>query len=223
MGSRRGHGRSGAGALEAALVEHCTVHFQGQDAQQRRRRRIPHSSGRAWQNRAGETASARSRCGISVRRTPHPLALDLAEGAGVGRGDAADQVVDLRGAAAASRCARPRACVRRSRTRGSSPAAAAARVPARSSGSTRSSAISAATVTLVNTSKAVSSGRIGTACCATISPGIGLLDHVVQRRARLPLTLDHGPVDRHPAAIARQQRAVHVQGTARGECRAGRA
>ena len=36
-----------------------------------------------------------------------------------------------------------------------------------------SSTISAATVTLSNTSRAVSSGRIGTACCATMSPASG--------------------------------------------------
>ena len=43
-------------------------------------------------------------------------------------------------------------------------------LPASSAGNARLNANSAATVTLSNTSFAVSSGRIGTACCATMSP-----------------------------------------------------
>jgi hypothetical protein len=45
---------------------------------------------------------------------------------------------------------------------------------------------------------------------------IRLRRHVVQRRAGLALAVEHRPVDRRPAAVAGQQRAVHVERAARG-------
>ncbi len=47
--------------------------------------------------------------------------------------------------------------------------------------------------------------------------GIGLGRHLVQRRAGLRFAVDDRPVDRHAAAVLRQQRAVHVVGAARRE------
>ena len=88
-------------------------------------------------------------------------------------------------------------------------------VPATSAGSTRSSVISAATVTLSKTSRAVSSGRIGTAVCVDDVAGVGLGRHVVQRRAGFALAVQHRPVHRHAPAVLRQQRSVHVERAAR--------
>src|SRR6185295_13506968 len=44
---------------------------------------------------------------------------------------------------------------------------------------------------------------------------VRFFSHVVQRRTGLALTVDDRPVDRRAAAIFRQQRAVHVQRSAR--------
>jgi hypothetical protein len=40
---------------------------------------------------------------------------------------------------------------------------------------------------------------------------VGLFQHVVQTGARLGLTLDDGPMHRRPAAVFRQQRAMHIE------------
>ena len=45
--------------------------------------------------------------------------------------------------------------------------------------------------------------------------GVRPLVHVVQRCAGVPLAVQHRPVHGRPSAVARQQRAVHVQRTAR--------
>jgi len=52
---------------------------------------------------------------------------------------------------------------------------------------------------------------------------VGFFVHQVQRRAGLGLAFDHRPVHRHPAAVLRQQRSVHVVGAARGHCQQRRA
>ena len=41
--------------------------------------------------------------------------------------------------------------------------------------------------------------------------GVGLVGHVVQRRARFALAMEHRPVHRRAAAVSGQQRAVHVE------------
>ena len=118
----------------------------------------------------------RRRVRVEHARAQHARrhAADRRERAGIGRRDGAHEVVNRRGATFASRCARPRACGRRNTIPARRRCGCRGAVPATSAGSAASRQISAATVTLSNTSRAVSSGRIGTACCATMSPASGL-------------------------------------------------
>ena len=43
------------------------------------------------------------------------------------------------------------------------------------------------------------------------APGIGLLDHLVQRHAGLALALEDRPIERRAPAVLGQERAVHVE------------
>ena len=155
-----------------------------------------------------------------VRRMRSARPPTVGERAGVGRRHGAHEVVDRARRRAASRCARPPACGRRNTSRARDPAARAARCRRSAPGSAPSSTISAATVTLSNTSRAVSSGRIGTASARRCR----------RRRASPPCSAAWRRSRVSPCRIAqftgarprylRQQRAVHVERAARRQRRA---
>src|SRR5215203_4889163 len=92
------HRRRAAGPLEGALVEHCTVHFQRKDAQ----RRAVTAFGVAApvvaiQRRKADALSLFP--GQQTAQDPDAPSGHVAEGAGVGRCNAAHEIVDLCGAA----------------------------------------------------------------------------------------------------------------------------
>ncbi len=212
---RERYGR-GEARRDRCRVERESPSIRRRESRGGRRRRSPQAARCAVGVQARGAGAALPRRSTRVRRTRSSSPADGRESAGIGRRHGAHEVVDFARASATSRCARPRACGRRNRSPAPGPAGCAARSRATSCGQARGRAsCSAATVTLSNTSRAVSSGRIGTAVCATMSPASGFFDHVVQRRAGFALAVQHRPVHRRAAAILRQQRAVHVERAAR--------
>ena len=201
---------------EGAGIEALAGDLEFEDGQRlcRRRRRRRCARRRRTASRASRSCAI-VRC--EVRSSRAGLSADLREGARIGWRDAAHEVVDLGGragpvdravlgTAAAEIGARreiERVCAARCRRRSRRPGGRAT--------------ISAATVTLSKTSRAVSSGRIGTAIWSTRSPASGLIAMWCSDRAGFALAADDGPVHRHAAAVLRQQRPVHVEGAAGGD------
>ena len=80
--------RRAADALEAALIEHCAVHFQRKDAQRAAVAAFGvAAAARAIQRRDAD-APRLSRARAALRRTGRAVPAEVAEGAGVGRRDA---------------------------------------------------------------------------------------------------------------------------------------
>ena len=166
--------RGRAEALAQRVARHAAADLEREHAQRaaaaavrderaRRRRRASASA-------RGSPPVERRACAARARRRPPTVV----ERAGIGRRDRAHEVVDPRARPASSRCGRPPACGRRSSAPAREVLRRARRGARRRARAARGRAcISAATVTLSNTSRAVSSGRIGTAVCATMSPASG--------------------------------------------------
>ena len=139
--------------------------------------------------------------------------IEFGEGTGIGIGDGADEVEDLRKSGGSSRCVRPPVCVRRNRWHRPRPAASRSAVPVRRRSICRASTARAQGMTFRNACSAVSVGEISTPSWSTIAPA----------SARFTMRWRVMPMRGSPwrtaqligrtAAVFRQQRAVHVEGS----------